>query len=220
MIDDIRYLVKVDSTQSFAINSYYITTLLQQSRIEKCFEYMNLLTESECENVLEFIVNMQDDNLSNNAFIHEFYKYCCQRVHNETLLKIALSRQKLRSTFQFELTPTDLNYPEIRKNLFATGIRTLTNNLSTKESDLIDSCYKDVMLLCHSLNVDPMKGIVEVVKALDNIHFTCGMAKTVLHVVTTSEQNYSFFIDLAALLIGQQIKSCDAGLTQFHRLFT
>lgn len=211
MIDDVRYLVKVDSQQNFAINSYYITTLLQQNRIEKCFEYMNLLTEAECENVLEFIVNIQDDSLSNNEFIDEFYKYCSQRVNNETLLKIALSRKKLRSTFRFELTPTDLSYPDIRHQHFTTGIKTILSKLSSKDADLIDSCYKDVMLLCDSLNYDLMKGIVELVKSLDNIHFTCGMAKTVLHLVTVNEHNYSFFVDLAVLLIGQQIKSFEAG---------
>lgn len=211
MIDDIRYLVKVDSTQSFAINSYYITTLLHQNRVEKCFEFMNLLTESECEDVLEFIVNIHDDSLSNNEFVDEFYKYCSQRVTNETLLKIAQSRQNLRSTFQLQLTPTDLSYPDIRYNHFRTGIQTIVNQLSAKDSDLIDCCYKDVMLLCDSLNFDPMKGIVELTKTLDNIHFTCGMAKTVLHVATVTEHNYTFFVDLAVLLIGQQIKSFEAG---------
>lgn len=211
MIDDIRYLVKVDSTQTFAINSYYITTLLQQNRIEKCFEFMNLLTEKECEDVLEFIINIHDDSLSNNEFIDEFYKYCSQRISNETLLKIALSRQKLRSAFQFELTPTDLSYPDIRYQHFTTGIKTTLSKLSTMDSDIIGNCYKDVILLCDSLNFDPMKGIVELAKTLDNIHFTCGMAKTVLHVVTVNEHNYSFFVDLAVLLIGQQIKSFEAG---------
>lgn len=214
MIEDVRYLVKVDSTRSFAINSYYITTMLKESRIEKCFEFMNLLTDSECEEVLEFIINIQDDSLSNNEFIHEFYKYCSQRVNNKTLLKIALSRQKLRSTFEFELTPTDLNYPEIRRNHFTAGIKTIINNLASKESDLIDSCYKDVMLLCDSLNFDKMKGIVELTKALDNIHFTCGMAKTVLHVAVVNEHNYNHFVDLAVVLIGQGIKNFETGKRQ------
>lgn len=212
MVDDVRYLVKVDSTLSFAINSYYITTLLKQNRIEKCFEFMNLLTESECEDVLEFIINVQDDSLSNNEFIDEFYKYCSQRVNNKTLLKIALSRQKLRSTFQFELTPTDLNYPDIRRKHFAAGITTIINNLASTEPDnLMDNCYKDTMLLCDSLNFDLMKGIVELSKTLDNIHFTCGMAKTVLDVATVNEHNYNYFIDLAVVLIGQQIQNCEAG---------
>lgn len=210
MIDDLRYLVKVDSTRSFAINSYYITTLLQQNRIEKCFDYMNLLTDSECEAVFEFIINRQDD--SSNEFIDEFYKYCSQRVNNnESLIKIALSRKSLLSTFQLELTPTDLNSPEIRQSHFTAGIKTIKNNLTLTDSELIDSCYKDIMLLCGSLNFDPMKGVVELTKNLSNVHFTGGMAKTVLHVVTVDEHNYNFYFDLAVLLIGQQIRSFEMG---------
>ncbi|KAG4074366.1 hypothetical protein HA402_008775 [Bradysia odoriphaga] len=207
MVDDVRYLVKVDSTRSFAINSYYVTTLLQQNRIEKCFEFMNLLTNVECEQVLEFIINIQNDSLSNNEFILEFYKYCSQRVNDKTLLKIAFSRQKLQSTFQFQLTPADLSYPDVRLGHFTNGIKTVLNKLASKETDILGSCYRDVTLLCASLNFDPMKGIVELAKTLGNIHFTCGMAKTVLHVTTVNEHNHNFFIDLAVVLIGQQIKS-------------
>lgn len=211
MIDDVRYLVKVDSTRTFAINSYYITTLLKQGRIEKCFEYMNLLTDVECEQVLEFIINIQDDSLSNNELILEFYKYCSQRVKDQALLSIAFSRQKLQSTFQFQLTPADLSYPDVRRDHFTSGIQVLLNKLSSMEDDILGSCYRDVTLLCVSLNFDPMKGIVELANKLGNLHFTCGMAKTVLHVIPVNEHNYTFFVDLAVVLIGQQIKYFETG---------
>ncbi|KAJ6638667.1 Kinetochore-associated protein 1 [Pseudolycoriella hygida] len=213
-IDDIRYLVKMDSTRSFAINSYYVTTLLQQNRIDKCFEYMNLLTDLECEQVLEFIVNTGDDLLANIELMHEFYKYCSQRVNNKTLLKDALSCRKLRSSFQLELLPTDLSYPDVRYDHFTAGIKAILNELGSKESYIIDSCYKKVMLLTDSLNFDSMKGIVELSKLVNNIHFTCGMAKTVLQINLIDEHNCKYFADLAALLIGQQIKSLEIDANQ------
>lgn len=213
MVDDVRYLVKVDSTQSYAINSYYITTLLQQNRVEICFKYLSLLTEAECEAVLEFIINVGNDSNLSDESMQEFFKYCTQRINNPTLRKILLSREKLRTTFQLELTPTDMSYADIRDNHFKNGIETILNNLTTKDSNLLDSSFHDVLLLCTALNFDPMKGIVELTKTLGNIHFTCGMAKIVLHGVTVNEHNYGFFVDLAMLLIGQEIKYFEAGLS-------
>lgn len=213
MIDDLRYLVKVDSTQSFPINSYCIQTLLVQNRIDKCIEFMSQLSDSECQEVFDFIVQIESDVLKMNECISEFYKYIEQRIHfnRNSLFDLATSILKLRSKFQIDLTPNDFNDTYARRGHLQNGIGIIVTNLRKRDLN-VDGSYKDAAMLSNLLQFEPLLGVVKLAKAIDNIYFTSGIAKIVLQLVTINEHNYSFYVDLAVLLIGQQIREFETSL--------
>lgn len=213
MIDDIKDLTKATPEIQGSANFYCCYELARKGKVDSALTFFNSLGMQQKAECSEKIINifsevLEDPNIDeyshNNLF--EFFKLMTPQS-NTSDQKVLLKIQKcyvLRTRFHLNVSTNDLKKQDVRYNLLEKGITNLVEKIKQNKIR-ITSVWNEICELSNVLEFEKVFGVMELSKVLNSIHVSCALAYYSLELVDCTNQNYEMFVDLAILIISQQI---------------
>lgn len=150
---------------------------------------------NNCDNFVEFLTGISD-------------KFDDQRDFFDSVLRA----HRLRRDFHIIVVIDQLQESTKCEEFLQEGIVHIRQQLcSNPGTNLVSKCWNYVISLADTLRMDRVRVVVQLLRAIPNVHLACAMAKWVLELCTVDVANAGYWSDLAALLLVQQIKSLGDG---------
>ncbi|XP_055841706.1 uncharacterized protein LOC129908902 [Episyrphus balteatus] len=216
MIDDIRDLTKATPEIQGSANFYCCYELARKGKIDTALKFFNSLGTQQKAECSEKIINifsevLEDPNIDeiSHSNLFEFFKLMTPQS-NTSDQNVLLKIQKchiLRVRFQLNVLTDDLRKQDVRRELLEKGVSNLAQKIKQNKIN-VTSLWNEICELATALEFEKVFGVLELCKVLNNVHLSCALAYYTLELINCTKQNYEIFIDLAILVISQQIVLC------------
>lgn len=128
------------------------------------------------------------------------------RLYNEVV-----RMQLLRKQFDLDVTLVDLRDSVNSELLLQEGIQYLYDNLKNFQSNIVQKAWNDIEQLAIALQLDQLQCVVYMLKHFRNLNFSCIIGKVVVDLCVVNASNYVYFVELAVLLLVQQMEAVVTG---------
>lgn len=129
-----------------------------------------------------------------------------RRLYNEVV-----RMQNLRKHFDLDVTLIDLRDSVHCEFLLQEGIQYLYDNLKDCQTNFVQKAWNDLDQLAIALQLDQLKCVVYMLKHFRNLNFSCIIGKVVVGLCVVNASNYIYYVDLAVLLLVQQMEAVVTG---------
>lgn len=119
--------------------------------------------------------------------------------------------QNLRQQFDLDVTLVDLRKACNCEFLLQEGIKYLYDNVKDCQSNIVQKAWNDIEQLAKALQLDQLKCVVYMLRHFRNLNFSCIIGKVVVCLCVVNASNYVYYVDLAVLLLVQQMEAVITG---------
>lgn len=119
--------------------------------------------------------------------------------------------QHLRQQFDLDVTLVDLRDSVNCEFLLQEGIQYLYDNLKDCQLNIVQKTWNDMEQLAKALQLDQLQCVVYLLKHFKNLNFSCIIGKVVVDLYVVNVSNYVYYVDLAVLLLVQQMEAVVTG---------
>lgn len=219
LISDIREYVEV--AQSIKTSAYFYCAhqLAKSGYVEKSIKFIDSLNEKDsrecCDQILKITPKLIEEEIdSPETFrdLMELMKYVIVKDVNRQekgVFDDLMHLQILRKQFNLKIKMADLTRMGNKKVFLVQGIDSLMEQLRSCHEGFVQKAWSCILLLAKTLRLDVVVVVMELIKRINNVRFTCAMSKLILDFAVVNESNYNCYIYLAVLLIAQQCIALD-----------
>lgn len=127
--------------------------------------------------------------------------------------------QTLKTHLNISISLTELRDPKLRQNRLHESVSVLIEHLRLgKSTAILANAWNNCLLLAKSLAFNDIYTIVQLLKNVKNLEFTCEMAKLVLELNYIEAADVNYYVELAVLLIVQEMNASEIGRVTVFRL--
>lgn len=130
-----------------------------------------------------------------------------RRLYNEVVRV-----QKLREHFDIDVTLLDLRDADNCEFILQEGIQYLYYNLKDCKTNMVQKAWNDIHQLAIAIQLDQLQCVVYMLKHFSNLNFSCIIGKIVVDLCMVNASNYVYYVDLAVLLLVQQMEAAGGKL--------
>lgn len=150
---------------------------------------------SSCDSFVEFLTGISD-------------KFDDQRDFFDSVLRA----HRLRRDFNIKVVIDQLQNKDKCEQFLQQGLVHIRKQLcSNPGKNLVSKCWNYVVSLADTLRMDRVRVVVQLLRIMPNVYFACAMAKWVLELCTVDVVSSGDWLDLAALLLVQQVEALGDG---------
>lgn len=160
-------------------------------------------------NVLQRLMDSTFENSSNRANYVEFLVGISSKLESQReLLESVLRAHRLQRDFNIKVNIDELQDNAKCEQLLVEGIGNIRERLCTNlDTDIVSNCWNAVVSLADTLRLDRVGAVVQMLRCMANVHFSCAITKWVLELCTADVNSGKHWANLAALLMVQHIES-------------
>lgn len=238
MIDDIEILVRTDQSLGASINFYCAYEISRRGNLEHAITFIHSLGTAEASECCHKIVNIVSVSKRNNkpkqfqlkTIIQELLDTKRESATAQSNLMELLAEvsgkldakdrrlydevvrvRHLRQHFDLDVTLIDLRDSVNCEYLLQEGIQYLYDNLKDCQSNIVQKAWNDIEQLAIALQLDHLQCVVCMLKHFRNLNFSCIIGKVVVDLCVVNASNYVCYVDLAVLLLVQQMEAVVTG---------
>lgn len=214
LISDLKMYIEFASSIKSSAYFYCAHRLAATGHVEKSFQLIDSLSEEDARKCCNQILNItskltQDEIDSPDSFrdLLELMKYAAVKAtssQEKSTFDDLMHLQILRNNFNLKITMDEMMQTKNKEQFLKQGIDSLMNQLRFCHKDFVQKAWNSILLLAKSVRFDVVRVVLEIVKQINNVRFTCAMSKLTLEFIVVTNENWKLFIDLAVLLIVQQ----------------
>lgn len=219
MMTDIKDLLKVDPEIQTSANIYIINELVTKGRIEEALEYLSQLDDDHRSNCYEFTINVFSAVLSDTTLesmhenIVEFLKCLSDRARiatREKEIKQIHNKYILNKKFDLKIRDNYIGDTNKRKMYFKQAfenyiLKKIKEDISEIEN-VVHFIWATTIELSKVLELSLVFCVYYISKSIDYLFLTSILSYYVLESIECTAENVDVFVDLAVLLISQEIK--------------
>lgn len=115
--------------------------------------------------------------------------------------------QQLRQQFDLDVSLVELRDFGNCEIFLQEGIQYLYENLKQHQPNIVHKVWNEIEQLARALQLDHLQCIVRMLKHFGNLNFSCIIGKVVVDLCIVNSSNYVHYVDLAVLLLIQQMEA-------------
>lgn len=229
LIKDLKTFTEFDPSIKHSSNYYAVHNLSLAGDVEKAIQLLSSLNDADrhdcCSKVLKITTILIEDELDNPiAFdgLMELLRYVntldVGLVQEKSLYESLLRIQLLRNKFKINATALSLKESAKIKLYLQQGIDYTIDVLKETKQKFVNKACHHIQLLAKALNVDIVRVVIKLATQVKHVRFTSALAKFVLNLCSVNSDNCDAHIDLAVLLMSQQILMLDDDKCDNHNV--
>lgn len=149
----------------------------------------------------------------------EFLKYTSKFMNkdNQKIVSEIQRLQTLKTHLNISISLTELRDPKLRHIRLNESVSVLIEHLQlAKSTAILTHAWSNCLLLAKSLDLNEIYTIVQLLKKVKNLQFTCEMAKLVLELKSITSADVLYYVELAVLLIVQEMNALETGTIMWN----
>lgn len=215
LFQDVKEFVKGDAALKQSAYFYCAHTLASNGNIDRAIRFMDSLENENdltqcCKQIASITTKLIEDDLDNpEAFeqMMELLKYVQVKRPNDELNNTIQSLQRvqqLRCEFGIKVTLKSLSDCSKTEDFFNQSINKLIEILGQQTTSFAQKAWTSIQLISSVFRLDVVDVALKLSTRIDNVRFTCALARIVFDSAKISANNCNLFVQLALLLIAQQ----------------
>lgn len=215
LFQDLREFVEGEAALKRSGYFYCAHELARTGNIDRAIRFMDSLKNENdftqcCNQIVSITTKLIEDELDNpEAFeqMMELLKYVLVKRPNDELNSIIQSLQgvqQLRNEFGMNVTLTSLSDRSKTEDFLNQSIDKLIEILGQQTTRFAQKAWTTVQRISNVLRLDVVNVALKLSTRIDNVRFTCALARIVFDSAKISANNCNLFVELALLLIAQQ----------------
>lgn len=215
LFTDLKEFVEGNSALKRSAYFYCAHELARTGNIDRAIRFMDSLKNEKdfaqcCNQIVSITTKLIEDELENaEAFdqMMELLKYVLMKQPNDELSNIIQSLQgvqQLRREFGMNVTQASLSDRSKTEEFLDQSIDKLIDILGNQKSNFAQKAWTTIQRIASVLYLDVVHVALKLSTRVDNVRFTCSIARIILDSAKMTAINCSLYVDFALLLIAQQ----------------
>lgn len=215
LFKDLKEFVEGDAALKRSANFYCAHELARSGHIDRAIHFLDSLKDENdftqcCNQIASITVKLIEDELDNlEAFdqLMELLKYVLAKRPNDELGNVIQSLQgvqQLRHEFGMNVNLASLSDRSKTDEFLNQSIEKLIEMLGHQSKCFAQKAWSTIHRIASVLRLDVVCVALQLSKRVDNVRFTCAIAKIILDSAKMAANNCKLHVELALLLIAQQ----------------
>uniref|UniRef100_A0A1A9X1U5 Uncharacterized protein n=1 Tax=Glossina brevipalpis TaxID=37001 RepID=A0A1A9X1U5_9MUSC len=221
MLDDIRILIKSAPEVAISANFSCCYELVKSGKLDVAYEFfrsLDLNKTSTCvTEIVELFANLlenfssadtSDKFLEEQGNLIEFFKLISEYSDHTARKRYELIQNRFILLYKYEIQTEDVNQLMVNENCLRfldIGIESILR----RKNDVEDTCkylMMEIQQLSKALNMTLMMGVKQLCYRINSLVISCALAYNVMQITDCQKMNKNDYIDLALVLLMQQIR--------------
>lgn len=215
LFTDLKEFVEGDATLKRSAYFYCAHELARTGNIDRAIRFLDSLQNDTdftqcCNQIITITTKLIEDELDNPETFDqmmELLKYVLVKRPNDELNNVIQSLQgvqQLRHEFGINVTLTSLSDRSKTDEFLSQSIEKLIEILGTQKDRFAQKACTTIQQIASVLRLDVVHVALKLLTRVNNVRFTCAVARIILDSVQIAANNCHLHVELALLLIAQQ----------------
>lgn len=215
LLKDVKEFVEGDAALKLSSYFYCAHELARTGNIDRAIAFLDSLKNEHdftqcCNQIVSITTKVIEDELESPEVFDqmmELLKYVLVKRPNDDLNNVIQSLQgvqQLRHEFGMNVTLASLSDHSKRDEFLNQIIEKLIEILGNQKEHYAQKAWTTIERMASVLRLDVVHVVLKLSARIDNVRFTCAMAKIILDSTNIAANNCNLYVELALLLIAQQ----------------